>query len=197
MKLTKHVLRVAARRVLERRGDVVSLKPGAGIVPGARLTAAVPGSEPRTISVRTSLVRELGLMRNDKGHWRTINKVDEVLVAVPSDDKTSVEVMSFDPNLLEPIFDAALDKRPSLKKDHRLPLFIPLDDKRLRRTGAVTPGLKEKRQWREIIAPDEEMFRKGKEQSSVRGFVERVRREFAEINGVDVSKVKIHFSIDD
>jgi hypothetical protein len=75
---------------------------------------------------------------------------------------------------------------------HRLPLFIPLDDKRLRRTGAVTPGLKEKSQWREIITPDEEMLRKG----TARGFIERVRREFADINGVDVSKVKVHFAID-
>jgi hypothetical protein len=117
MKLTKHVLREAARRALERRGDVVSPKPGAGIVPGARLTA-VTGSEPRTVSVRTSLNRELGLMRNDRGRWRTINKVDEVLVAVPSDDKLFVEVMSFDPNLLTQIFNDALDKRPNLKKDY-------------------------------------------------------------------------------
>jgi hypothetical protein len=195
MKLTKHVLREAARRVLERRGDLVSPKPGAGIVPGARLTAEKAGSKPRTVSVRTSVDRELGLMRNERGRWRTISKVDEVLVAVPSDDKTSVEVMSFDPNLLKEIFDEALNKRPNLKKDYRLPLFIPLDDKRLRRTGAVTPGLKEKSQWQEIITPDEEMLRKGTEQSSARGFIERVKREFAEINGVDVSKVIVEFRI--
>ena len=67
MKLTKHVLRKAARRVLERRGNEVTPKPGAGIVPGARLTAKKSGSKPRTVSVRTSLVRELGLMRNEQG----------------------------------------------------------------------------------------------------------------------------------
>jgi hypothetical protein len=67
----------------------------------------------------------------------------------------------------------------------------------LRRTGAVTPGLKEKSRWQEIITPDEEMLRKGYEQLSARGFIERVKREFAEINGVDVSKVKVRFEIDD
>lgn len=195
MKLTKHIMRVAARLVLERGGNPVSLKPGAGIVPGARLTVGT-GPVSRTVSVRTSRHRELALMRNDKGDWRTIGNVDEVLVAVPSEDKSCVEVMSFDPNLLKEIFDHALTQRPDLKTEYGLPLFIQLDDKRSRRAGSVTRGLKEQSQWREVITPDEEMLRKAAEQFSARGFIERVKKEFAEINGVDVSKVTVHFGID-
>jgi hypothetical protein len=148
------------------------------------------------VGVRTSFERGLGLARDKTGRWR-ISDVDEVLVAVPTDDKTSVEVMSFDPKLLIKIFDDALNQRPNLKEDYRLPVFMPLDKKRLRSTGAIIPGLKEKSVWRKIMKPDEEMLRKSAEQSSARSFIERVKREFAEINGVDVSKVTVHFGITD
>jgi hypothetical protein len=72
---------------------------------------------------------------------------------------------------------------------------MPLDTKRLRSTGAIIPGLKEKSIWRKIMKPDEEMLRKSAEQSSARSFIERVKREFYEINGVDVSKVVVEFRI--
>jgi hypothetical protein len=45
------------------------------------------------------------------------------------------------------------------------------------------------------MKPDEEMLRKSAEQSSARSFIERVKREFYEINGVDVSKVVVEFRI--
>jgi hypothetical protein len=196
LKLTKQLLREAGRAVLERRGEHVDLKPGPGVVPGARLLVSVDGVKTsRTVSVRTSQDRELGLMRNDKGDWRTIGNVAEVLVAAPAEDNTSIEVMSFTPEVLINAFNNALNKRPKLKRDQRLPLFLPLDDKRLRRSGAVISGLKDKSTWRETITPDDDMLRKSAEKFSSRSFVDRVKREFAELNGVDVSRVTVEFRI--
>ena len=134
-------------------------------------------------------------MRNENGNWRTVTKVQEVLVAVPSDDKTTVEVMSFKPELLIKVFSAALDAKPNLKKDYRLSVFIPLDDKRMRRTGAVIPGLKAKSDWIEVIKPDDEMLRRSAERFSTRSFIEKVKQEFADLNGVDVSEVFVDFRI--
>lgn len=195
LRLTKHLLREAARRVLELGGEEVRLKAGAGIVPGARLEVLEDGRPVRTISVRTSLDREVGLMRNEKGDWRTIRNVNEVLVAAPSEDGATIEVTSFTPDVLIEAFNDALDKRPKLKRDYRLPLFIPLDDKRGRRIGAILKGLKAKSTWQKTITPDEEMLRKGAEKFSKRSFIERVKREFAELNGVEVSKVVVEFRI--
>jgi len=194
MKFSKQLLRDAARAVLERRGERVSLKHGPGIVPGARLIASVDGAQPsRTVSVRTSQDRQVGLMRNEKGNWRTIAKVDEVLVAASSEDGTAVEVLSFKPQVLADAFDDALGKRPNLKRDHRLPLFIPLDDKRSRRAGEIITGLKRKCSWQETFAPNEQMLRRNPEKLS--RLIADVRDEFARLSGVDASRVIVAFNI--
>jgi hypothetical protein len=103
--------------------------------------------------------------------------------------------MSFKPNTLIDIFNDALNKRPNLKSDYRIPVFMPLETKRLKSTGAIISGLKKESEWSDLIKPDEEMLRKSAEQLSARSFIERVKREFAEINGVDVSKVVVEFRI--
>jgi hypothetical protein len=56
---------------------------GQGFLPGARLMA-IKGATKIKVAVRTSLDREIGLMRDGNGNWRTIPKVDMVVVAVPA-----------------------------------------------------------------------------------------------------------------
>ena len=59
------------------------MKKGAGIVPGSRLVIS-KGAEERSVSVRTSLDREISLSRYPDDRWMTIPHVDEVVIAIPS-----------------------------------------------------------------------------------------------------------------
>jgi hypothetical protein len=217
MKLRKRQLRESARIVLERRGLRVELKPGAGIVPGARLRTFL-GSDERQVAVRTSLDREVGFTRHPDGRWITITKVDEIVVAVPSeDDPNSAEVLSFNREALTQACDAALAAQ--LKEtpgfSPKAPLFIALDppkrqapNKRqlssTRRSSNVFWNLKEKAIWNTLIPladvptgktptlPAKSFIEQLKPGES---FIEQVKREFARLNRVHVSQVAVEFKI--
>jgi len=188
-KITKGQLRACAREALKRRGYSVTADKGQGFLPGARLTA-ISGATKIKVAVRTSLDREIGLMRDDDGNWRTIPKVDMVVVAVPAvGDPASVEVFGFDPKVLKREFDVALaaqlERYPDLS--HKAPIFVSLDNV----SGKAISGLKKKAQWREVLAVNSV----SPQGNANAGFVERVKREFAELMGVDVTKVTVDFHI--
>jgi hypothetical protein len=112
-----------------------------------------------------------------------------VVVAVPvDDDHSSVEVFGFDPKVLEREFDAALAAQRKRHPDlpHKVPIFVPLD----KVSGKAKSDLKTKKQWREQVPLNSVT---PQENASV-GFIERVKREFAELMGVDVSKVTVDFA---
>jgi hypothetical protein len=180
MSITKTQLRTCARAALEqRRGYFVEVDKGQGFVPGARLTASKAGKRIK-VAVRTSLDREIGLMRDHDGNWRTIPKVGLVVVAVRAvGDPASVEVFGFDPKILKKEFDAALAAQRERNQDlsHKAPIFMSLDE------------ISGKKQWRELL-PLSSVSTQGKV-----GFIERVKREFAELMGVDVSKVTVDFHL--
>jgi hypothetical protein len=194
MKIRKTRLRECAREVLEDRGFRVVLKGGPGIMPGGRLRAFKDG-EKREVAVRTSLDREVGLTRHPDGSWMTLPNVDEVLVAAPAlDDPESAEVLSFDPEVLIRLFDQELAGRekhdPALS--YKAPIFLALDPPARTGSGRMGSGLKERAQWHTTI-PLASVARRRQERGE--SFVERVKREFAELNGVDVSKVVVEFRI--
>jgi hypothetical protein len=196
-RITKTQLRAYARTALEqRRGYVVTIDKAQGFVPGARLTAIIGGKEIK-VAVRTSLDREVGFIRDRQGNWRTIPKVDLVVVAVPADDKVrkrrsveAIEVFGFDPKVLKREFDAALaaqlERHPDLS--YKAPIFVSLD-KVPGRASSSSSVLKTKNLWREEL-PLNSMALHGDV-----GFIERVKREFAELMGVDVSRVTVDFHI--
>jgi hypothetical protein len=192
-KITKVQLRTCARAALERRGYSVTADKGQGFVPGAR-RIAIRGAAEIKVAVRTSLDREIGLMRNADGNWRTIPKVDMVVVAVPAlGDPTSVEVFGFDPKVLKREFDAALAAQLKRYPDlhHKAPIFVSLDKVSGKAKSGMVSGLKTKTQWREVLA-----LKSVSPQGNANvGFVERVKREFAELMGIDVSKVTVDFHI--
>jgi hypothetical protein len=172
---------------------LVKVDKGQGFVPGARLTA-IKGATEIKVAVRTSLDREIGLMRDHDGNWRTIPKVAMVVVAVPAvDDPASVEVFGFDPKVLKREFDAALaaqlERHPDLS--HKAPIFVSLDKVSGKAKSGVISGLKTKRQWREVLL----LNSVSPQGDATVGFIERVKREFAELMGVDVSKVTVDFHI--
>jgi hypothetical protein len=195
-KFRKRHLRECARLALEGRGIQAEVKPGPGIVPGARLLT-MAGSEEREVAVRTSLDREVGLTRHPDGRWMTIPNVDEVVVAVPSaEEPDSAEVLCFDSDVMIEAFDAALAARmkQDSKLSHKAPIFIALDHSAKGSSPNLQSGLKTKSKWRTLI-PLSAVSMPSLARPSAEGFIDRVKREFAELNGVDVSKVVVEFRI--
>lgn len=196
-KRTREMLRRYARSALEQQGFDVEPVTGPGIVPGARLKAA-RGKVVKTIAVRTSRDRKVGLLRHPNGKWRTIPKVDEVVVAVQAlDDPMSVEVLGFSPKALIDAFDAfvaKIEKGRRRQDASKSPVFIALDILPGDRGEDLQSGLKARSEWSVTLPRSSEMT-DSRYAKSKSGFVERVRKEFAELNGVDVSKVIVSFHI--
>ena len=96
-KVTKPRLRKAAELALRERGYEVNQVQARGVRPGTR----VEGIKDRVvlkIAVRSSLNREVSLLKNQSGSWRTVPHVDEVVVAAAdADDASMVEVLRFRP----------------------------------------------------------------------------------------------------
>jgi hypothetical protein len=194
MPVSKSRLRACARAALEERlGYSVQTDRGRGYVPGARLTATKEAKKIK-VAVRTSLDREIGLMRDPHGNWRTIPTVDMVVVVVPMvGDPKSVEVFGFDPEVLKREFDAALaaqlKRHPDLKL--KAPIFVSIDGPAGQAKSAAIAGLKTKSQWVEVLL----LNSVNPQLNAAGGFIDRVKREFADLVGVDVSKVSVEFHI--
>jgi hypothetical protein len=195
MRITKQQLRDAAWEAVHKRGYAPELVSGPGIVSGARLRATAGPIAGKQIAVRTSQDREVGLLRRDdkEKKWRTIPKVRELVVAVPSltNPDSLIEVLGFDSKTVIAQFDAAVEKAGSRTLSYKAPVFMALEDPQ-KGSGALAGGLGAKAEWRNIISV-ESIAAKLPDQSD--GFVERVKREFAELNGVDVTKVVVEFRI--
>ena len=195
MPIAKQRLRDAGLEALTMRQYGPELVSGPGIVPGARLRATSGPIAGKQIAVRTSQDREVGLLRRyDNRKWRTIPKVREVVVAVPSltNPDSSIEVLCFDSKTVIAIFDAAVQKAGKRTLSHKAPVFVALDDVLQKGSGALAGGLAAQAKWREEISA-KSITAKLPDQPD--GFIERVKREFADRNGVDVSKVVVEFRI--
>jgi hypothetical protein len=199
MKIRKEFLRESARLALGEKGYDVELAPGPGIVPGARLNAVKDG-ESWLVAVRTSLDREVGLLRNPNGTWRTIPKMDLVVVAVPASDVQAADVLAFDPDVLMGVFNATVDiveKGKRNKARFKAPIFVALDDIKNSRTGVVRPGLKAKAEWQVQIPLDHSSLRAPPidgDQSRAR-FFDRLKQQVADFVGVDISKIVLEIRI--
>ena len=193
-KLTRTLLRKAASVVLETecgyRVDADEIRQG--VAQGARLIA-IKGSQSLRVAVRTSLSRKIRLMRRDDGEWRTIPDVDLVVVAVPADRRsTAIEVLGFKPDDITKSFNAALEGLKT-KRDAGFPVVVALDEKT--RRGAAAAGLKTKAIWKHVLPLDAPTLREATKAETGAEFINRVKREFAERNGVDVSMVIVEFRI--
>jgi hypothetical protein len=192
MKVTKPILLKCGRSALEARGYVTKLIRGQRITPGSRLEATKE-SQSHLVAVRTTRHRELGLLREPSRRWRTVSSVEEVIVVARSlEEEMAVDVMSFDAELLCQIFDAVV--RDRAKDAHTYPVFVPLDDTG-RNGNDVIPGLSKRATWQSTLWISEDTGQPIATPASAAGFVERVKREFAKMMGVDVSTVTVEFRI--
>jgi hypothetical protein len=127
----------------------------------------------------------------------TLLAVEEVVVAVPSDDEpSSAEVLSFDSEVLIEEFGAELAKRqrknPEFSPD--APIFIRLEPKKKSLSNGAS-ALAAKARWRTLIPLASVIMQKNTSAQPTESFIERVKREFAEQNGIDVSRVVVEFKI--
>jgi hypothetical protein len=203
--MKKTILRACARAALEQRGYQVRVITRPGVVPGARLNAK-KGNEDLDIAVRTSSKRDVTLLRRPDGKWRTIPGVDEVIVAVPAEDnEESIDVFGFEPELMLELFDRAAEvqRKRNSNVSEELPICVALDEGRSKGFGKSISGLKNNAKWRKAVTINASILEIAKKLESAKkadgalDFFERVKREFAERNGVDVSKVTVHFAIND
>jgi hypothetical protein len=195
--IPRPLLRKAAAVVLETKlGYRVELDVGGrGVAPGARLLAT-KGSKTEYVAVRSAASRRIRAVRRDDGHWRTFPDVDLVVVAVPARSKANaIEVLGFKSGKIIECFDAAVKELPGATP-YDEPVIVALDEKVRSGARTVPAGLKASAEWHHIVAIDDPFLKEvTNAESSAGGFVERVKREFAELNGVDVSKVAVEFKI--
>jgi hypothetical protein len=200
MKIKKEQLRQGAQAALAEKGfSGIELVSGPGIVPGARLRAVRDGKS-WDIAVRTSSDREVGLLRTPTGTWRTVSRVDLVLVAVPANDALAVDVLAFAPETLRQVFSATVEVSEKNNKDKsrfKNPVFVPLDDVRNSRTKKVRPGIGIEAAWQVQIPLGRLSTRSsalGNEDYRAR-FYEDIKKQIADFVGVDVSKIVLEIRI--
>ncbi len=172
---------------------------GPGIIPGARwLAQEAEGSTQRKVLIRTSFDREVALTRNPDGTWATIPSFDEVVVvALSAEDPGSAEVLGFHRQVLLDAFDAVLRKRKKQDRNvtHKIPIFVDLDTKVPGQDAQTTLTLKDQAAWRELVPFASVPRNKDLRPESTAAFIERVKHEYARLNGVEVSKVTVEFRI--
>jgi hypothetical protein len=194
--ISRSRLRKAAAVVLESKLGyrVEPAVGGRGVTSGARLLAT-KGSKTERVAVRSDASRRLRGVRREDGRWRTFPDVDLIVVAVPARGKANtIEVLGFSPRTVMEFMDATL-KELSRNAPYDEPVIVALDGRT--RSGAPTAlsGLKSSAKWQHILSTDDPLLKEAIRSDTPEGFIQRVKREFAELNGVDVSKVAVEFKI--
>jgi hypothetical protein len=191
----RQILRRCARDAMEELGYSVRQVTAARVVPGARLQVKKSGDPIRRVAVRTSMDRKVGLTRDPAtGKWRTIPSAHLVVIAVPAQNNPEcAEVFGFDPKVIIRAFDAlerkALSGKPKGKAS-KSPLFIALDHQ-LDDKNDLRSNLKRKSVWSTIVA----LKPQGRPVDRNAEFADRIKREFAELNAVDIGNVTVNLVI--
>lgn len=193
---SKIQLRRAAANALAQKGFEIAERTGKGIRPGARLTAKASKGPAIEVAVRTGRERSLSFSRLSNGNWRTLQSVQLVLGVVPDDESAGdVAVLAFESKTLKSWFGKALKALEDAGRSpgFEVPIFIPLDEKFKKNVGHNIVGLKKAALWSVRIGVKQlEEQSRGEDFET---FIDRVKREFAERNEVDVSKVSVEFRI--
>ncbi|WP_154072122.1 hypothetical protein [Bradyrhizobium erythrophlei] len=191
----KSLLRQLGREALEEQGYETAVKRGQGLLPGARLIARKDG-EDFVVAVRTSHERVLSFTMQTNSQWRTLENVDLVLAVVPAAKNSEiVEVLAFDSTALKARFDIASKglERVDRSSSFEMPIFIPIDKESRKNVGHSVSNLKEIALWSVNVSAAAMKVKASDDRAGT--FIDRVKREFAERNEVDVSKVVVEFRI--
>jgi hypothetical protein len=103
--------------------------------------------------------------------------------------------LAFDAPPLIAVFEKAWKalEKAGRSLSFEIPIFVPLDEISRKNVGHDVANLKALAIWSVRLSAEEVMARNSAESGET--FYERVKREFAERSGVDVSKVEVEFRI--
>jgi hypothetical protein len=189
-------LRRAAANTLGEKGFEVKERSGKGIRRGARLLITGAKGPSFEVAVRTGRERLLGFSRLSDGSWRTLRSVRWVLSVVPDDEtREDFVIFAFEAKTLTTWFNRTLKVLERAKRVPELdvPIFIPLDEQSKKNVGHDIVGLKKAALW-SVPLSSKHLESQSLDESS-ESFIDRVRREFAERNEIDVSNVAVEFRI--
>jgi hypothetical protein len=189
-------LRRAAAQLLAARGYKIKERTGKGIRPAARLTATSADGSSLEVAVRIGSERSIGITRLRNGKFRTLDVVDQVLAIVPDEERAAdYQVFAFDSKTLKTWYGQALDELNKADRSPELdvPVFIPFDERSKKNVGHNIVGLRKAELWSASISAKELKDQNLSDASE--SFIDRVKREFAERNEVDVTKVSVEFRI--
>jgi hypothetical protein len=189
----KSELRQVGRAALEQKGYETEARTGQGLLPGARLLARKDGGT-FEVAVRTSNQRALSFTRQPNGGWRGLS-VDIVIAVVPAEKNSeSIEVLAFDSKILRSCFDKALKgiKQADRSARFEIPIFVPFDKESRKNVGHGVSNLRDEALW---TVSGADKLKLKTPSAATETFIDRVKREFAERNEVDPSKVVVEFRI--
>jgi hypothetical protein len=194
--MRKALLRAEVPRILAEHGFTrIRVRSGQGILPGARLVAVKDGKKVH-IAVKVSAERTLGFTKKSPTIWRTAGSVDLVVAVVPARDSGEyIEVLAFDSGPLTAEFEKAWQalSKAGRPLSFEIPIFIPLDKVSRKNLGHSVADLNEHASW--VVRVPVNDIRERRSIESAEAFYNRVKREFAERSGVDVSKVEVEFRV--
>jgi hypothetical protein len=191
----KSRLRYAAAQALIAKGFEINERTGKGIRPGAGWVATSAEGSELEVAVRICPQSSLSSSRRPDGRFKFENS--QLLLAVAPDQESAGDftAFAFQCETLKSWYKKALQALADAGRSPELdvPIFIPLHEHSKRNVGHNIAGLKKAALWSARIEAkrlkDQELG--GQSES----FFDRVKREFAERNQVDVNKVQVKFRI--
>ncbi len=191
--MKRSTLRSIVPAVLAKRGFVTRPKGGQGVLPGSRLAVKSRSGQGYDYAVRASDQRNVSFTRLPDGKWRTLSTADCVVAVVPALEKgVDFDVLAFKAKSLIRKFDEAWRalEKAGRTLGPRMPIFVPIDKTSRKNLGHDVANLRELVVWKESFTRNEILG-----MTIDDNFYERVRQEFADRNGVDVTKVDIEFRL--
>lgn len=197
--MKKSEMRMIGPAVLAARKMKAQVLGGRGVLPGSRLSVRDAGGAERYYVIKASSDRTLSFTRLENGRWRTLHAMDRVLAIVPADDGVhDVQVYEFVAKQLIKKFDEAWKMLTEAGRTigPQMPIFISLDKNPKKSYGHAVANLKLISIWsRDLTRPQIRKLTSSEIDDSDDRFYDRVKREFADRFGIDVSKVEVEFRI--
>ena len=193
--MSKQFMRAAGRVALEQKFQSVSLGRSQGVIPGARLEYVDAGISKSAAVRTTNKDRGVSLLRDERGDWRIIGKVDLVLVVAPAkNDSDRLEIFAFVPDQLKKQFDdkvRIVEKNNRDKKRFRAPVIVPLDEWRIG-IGAWHEGLASVSKWKVELKTTE--INQGQPVTGQALAIELIKVGIAQSLGVTPDRIDLSFT---
>jgi hypothetical protein len=190
----KSRLRYAAAQALIAKGFKINERTGKGIRPGAGWVATSAEGSELQVAVRICPQSSLSSSRRQDGRFKFENS-QLLLVVAPDQESANFTAFAFQRETLKSWYEKALQALEDAGRAPELdvPIFIPLHEHSKRNVGHNIAGLKKAALW--SVGIDAKRLKDHELGGQSESFFDRVKREFADKNGVDVGRVSVEFRI--